>query len=96
MKDTLFTEESSNQIAQYQNEKKEKEIELLKKDKELQDLQLHKNRIMIYAFSSGFVLMLILAFVIFSSYRQKKKANELLSENNQDITDSIEYAKQIQ
>ncbi|MBC7696686.1 MAG: SpoIIE family protein phosphatase [Burkholderiales bacterium] len=58
----------------------------------------------------GFVLLLLLSVVIFKSYRNKKKANELISlqkqevekqkhtieEKQKDILDSIHYAKRIQ
>jgi tetratricopeptide (TPR) repeat protein len=55
------------------------------------------------AFIVGFVLMLIMAVIVFRGYRNKKKANKLISEQkelvelkNKEITDSIRYAKRIQ
>ncbi|MFH1321997.1 MAG: tetratricopeptide repeat protein [Bacteroidota bacterium] len=98
--DSLFNEESSRQITEmqtkYETEKKELQIENLNKEKELQAVELKKNRIMMFAFAGGLALVLILAFVIFRSYRQSKKAKEIIEEKNKDITDSIRYAQSIQ
>ncbi len=117
LKDSLFNEESSKQIAEmsekYESGKKQHQIELLQKDKELQaselaksDAERKKQQIQKSAFAIGFILVLVLALVIFRSYRQKQKANTLLAEKNilieeqkklvevknKDITDSIRYA----
>ena len=114
IKDSIFNDTKSNQIAElstkYESEKKEKEIQLLTKQGELQDLQLNRNKILIYSFSAGFGLILILSMVIYRGYTQKRAANDLLAnqnkeisnqkhiieEKNKDITDSIVYAKRIQ
>ncbi|MBC7694252.1 MAG: tetratricopeptide repeat protein [Burkholderiales bacterium] len=62
------------------------------------------------SFIMGFLLVLVLAGVVFKSYRQKQKANKLLEEKNaliaqqkniveqkhKEITDSINYAERIQ
>lgn len=54
-------------------------------------------------FIIGFILMLIMAVIVFRGYRNKKKANKEISEQkdlveqkNKEITDSIRYAKRIQ
>ncbi|MCF8275300.1 MAG: tetratricopeptide repeat protein [Flavobacteriales bacterium] len=96
--------------AKFETEQKQREIELLNKEKEVQDLKITKQitvRNTIIAFSILSVLMLIL---IYARYRTKKKANEELGrknveieeqkrtveEKNWEITSSIEYAKRIQ
>ncbi len=55
------------------------------------------------AFIVGFILMLIMAAIVFRGYRNKKKANkeisnqkDLVEQKNKEITDSIQYAKRIQ
>ncbi len=55
------------------------------------------------AFIGGFVLMFLMAIIVYRGYRNKQKANkivseqkELLQEKNKAITDSIHYAKRIQ
>lgn len=83
-KDSIYNIESSKQIktldARYQNEKKEKEIALLNKDKELQNIEVQRQKMQIYGLILGFALMLALAFVSYRSFRQKKKANIALAE----------------
>ncbi|MDQ3192206.1 MAG: tetratricopeptide repeat protein [Bacteroidota bacterium] len=64
---------------------------------------LAKQKMQRNAFIGGFMLMLLLAGVVYRSYRSKQKANQLLSEQkaiieekNENITDSLHYARQIQ
>lgn len=100
IKDTMVNEQNTKAIAEmevrYGAERKQQEIELLTREKE-------KKQVVIYAVSGGMAMTMILAFMVFSSYRQKRKANRLLeSQNiliqskNKDITDSINYARRIQ
>jgi serine phosphatase RsbU (regulator of sigma subunit)/tetratricopeptide (TPR) repeat protein len=114
VKDSILNENISQQIAEisekYESEQKEKEIELLTKEKEIQKLELTKNQIMLYFISGGFGIVLLLSLWIFRSYKQKQKANNLLEKQkeeisnqksviehkNKDITDSIRYAQRIQ
>ena len=78
LKDSIFNTESAMQIAgmqaQYESEKKEKKIVLLKKEKELQDIKLKQRTTQRNAFIVGFGLVIILALVIFIAYRQSKIA----------------------
>ena len=113
-RDSLDRVVSARELAEmqikFESEQKQREIELLGKEKEVQDLKLTKQitvRNMIIAFSILAVLMLIL---IYGRYRTKKRANEELDRKNQEIeqqkktveeknweiTSSIEYAKRIQ
>ena len=121
LKDTMFNEENSKLITEmntkYTTEKKEKEIELLKKNEDIQKLelskkknQLEKQRIVSLSIFTGFMLLMIVAILMFSRYRLKKKANDqlqiafnlieeknlLIEKSNLQITDSILYAKRIQ
>ncbi len=114
IKDSLLNEQSSKQIAEmntkYDSEKKDKE--LIKKDVEInkQNAETEKQNLQRNAFIIGFILVFILAFFIFRSYRQKQTANILLEEKNNlienqkqlveekniKITASITYAQRIQ
>ena len=96
--DSIFNEKSDKQIknieARYQNEKKQKEIELLNKDKELQKTEIKRQTTQKYAFVFGFLLMLTLAFVSYRSFRQKKKANLILAEQKHQIEEKNEELNQ--
>lgn len=120
-KDSLLNKENSKLItemnAKYTTEKKEKEIELLKKNEHIQQLELTKKKNEVenqqtisIGILSGFVLLMIVAILMFNRYKLKKKANDqlqtafnlieeknaLIEKSNVMITDSIEYAKRIQ
>ncbi len=82
---------------------KEKEIERLNHEWEKDEALLAKQRMVIYTFIAGLVVILAFAFLIFTMYRQKRKANTVLvtqrdeiQRNQNEIMDSIKYAKQIQ
>ena len=106
----IGTRDLAEMQVKFETEQKQREIELLGKEKEVQDLRLTKQiavRNMVIAFS---VLALIMLLLIYGRYRAKKKANEALDKKNQEIeqqkktveeknheiTSSIEYAKRIQ
>ena len=96
IKDTLFNAEKDKQITEietkFQTEKKEKEILLLNKNKELQKVeiekkeeQVKKQRLIIFGFIGGFILVLIFSVIILRLYGQKKKANRILAVKNGEI-----------
>ncbi|MCE3226332.1 MAG: protein serine/threonine phosphatase [Bacteroidetes bacterium] len=87
--DSLFTLESEKTVAElntrYESDKMEKTIELLNKEQELKNNEIKKQKLIRYSFTIGFILMLILAFFVFKSYRIKQKANELLASQKHEI-----------
>ena len=88
-KDSIFTEESSEKIAEmqtkYETEKKEKENEILKKDNDIQKLEINKQQNLRNSFIVISALVLILAFVIYTRYRSKQKTNIILNQKNIEI-----------
>ncbi|MCL4817411.1 MAG: tetratricopeptide repeat protein [Bacteroidetes bacterium] len=91
-----FKAELSTIEAKYAAEKKEQQIALLEKDKK-------NKQLIIYSTSGGLVLVFVLALIIFRSYREKRKSNitlvqqnNIIQSKNKDITDSINYAQRIQ
>jgi serine phosphatase RsbU (regulator of sigma subunit) len=87
----------------YQSSQKDKQIEQLNHDKQLQDVEMNRQRITMFSSIGGFILLLLLGFLLLNRYNLKKKANEKLSSaydkielKNRQITDSINYAKRIQ
>jgi len=114
IKDSIVQTQSNEQIhemqTKYETELKDNEIALLNKNQEVQEAELKKKSIIIWAGLMGLLLILLLSVFIYRNYRNKKKANELLAsknkeielqkslleEKNKDITDSIKYAQRIQ
>ncbi len=82
VKDALFSEQRDKSLsemnAKYDSEKKEREIELLKKDSEIQ-------RIVTYFVLAALVLALFIAVVFIRQNKQKKRANQILSHKNTEI-----------
>ena len=89
VKDSMFTEESSKKIAEmqtkYETEKKEKENEILKKDNEIQKLEINKQQNLRNSFIVISILIFVLAFVIYTRYRSKQKINIILNRKNTEI-----------
>lgn len=107
VKDSITNEEKYKQISQletiYETEKKEKEIQLLNKDKLLQQQVISQQKRTIIFISIGTLLIILFLLLVYKFYREKKKANRILEEQNhiisdqkKEITDSIEYASKIQ
>jgi len=82
VKDSIFNIESKKILedvnAQYETEKKENQILLLSKSKELDNTI--KN-----ALTAGIALTIVIVLVVFRSYIQKQKANVLLTTQNEII-----------
>ncbi|MBA3704486.1 MAG: tetratricopeptide repeat protein [Bacteroidetes bacterium] len=107
LNDSLNNESNTKQInelsANFENEKKENEIVLLTKDKQLKEKSFREQRIIRFSLIGGLALLFILLFVLFNRYRFKQQANSLLEnqkkeieKKNTTITDSIDYARTIQ
>lgn len=107
VKDSILDVNKSDQLTEmqtkYEADKKSKEIELLNKDKSLQENELKRQTILRNSFIIGFLLVIGMAFVIYNRSRLKSKTNsllqkqnEIIGEKNKEITDSIKYAKRIQ
>ena len=114
IKDSIFNEENSSQInellAKFDSDKKEQEIKILQKDKEMSSWL--RNSLIV-----GSLLLVFLAISLYSRNKVKQKANSELSLKNRnieeqkqiveyqklalevhqkEIVDSINYAKRIQ
>jgi len=89
LKDTLYNYDINKQMnemtTRYELDKKEKEIELFKKNLEIQGLKLDRQRVMSITFVISGILFLALTIVTFNRYRLKRKANELLEEKNNEL-----------
>ena len=100
VKDSVFNESSTKAIAEmqakYNTEQKEKEIELLIKDKTIRESELQNQRNVRNGLILGVVLLLIMSVLAYNRYRIKQKASKEIAEKNKEITESISYAKRIQ
>ena len=115
LKDTIFSQENKKQLVRkemnYEFDKKEiaTKAEQDKRDT-ITEQEKQRQKVIIYSVSVGLFLVALLALFIFRGYREKQKANniitqqkvevekqkELVEVKNKEITDSINYAKRIQ
>ena len=100
MKDTLLNEQSSKQITEmntkYESEKKEKDIELLTKDKDLQQAEIGKQKLIRNGSIGGLILALSLGFILLNRFKVTNKQKKVIESQNFQIVESINYAKKIQ
>jgi serine phosphatase RsbU (regulator of sigma subunit)/Tfp pilus assembly protein PilF len=107
VKDSILNSETTQQLnelqTKYETEKKQKEIELLTKDYQIQELQINKGKLWMIALCSVVLIVLLIALMLYNRYKHKKQANDILEHRNteitlqkKEITDSINYAKRIQ
>lgn len=114
LRDSLLNEKTGKQVAEmqtrFETEKKESQIRVQNVELAGKETQIRKQNIITGLVGLGLVLVAALAFFIFRSYSQKKKANEelhvaydliedknkMVEEKNKEILDSIFYAQRIQ
>jgi len=114
LKDSMLNSDNSAQInrleAEFESNKKQFDIERLEMKNNLQAVTIKQKSTERNAFLIGLVLMIGLAFFIFKSFRQKQKANLIITaqkeeverqkllvdEKQKEILDSIHYARRIQ
>jgi tetratricopeptide (TPR) repeat protein len=102
LRDTIYNAQNAGLTAEmeakFENEKKQKE--LIAKDGELKyhQAESEKQNFQKKAFIIGFALMIVLAFFIFRSYRQKRRSNIELEAKNTLIEkqkEEVEYQKEL-
>jgi tetratricopeptide (TPR) repeat protein len=100
LKDSLLNEESNKQIAEmntkYESEKKEKDIQLLTKDKKLQETEIAKQKLIKNLFIIGLLIAVCIAFIILNRFRVTRKQKIIIEHQNEQIVESINYSKRIQ
>jgi serine phosphatase RsbU (regulator of sigma subunit) len=88
-KDSIINEKAAKQVqeleAKFETEKKEKILALQKIELEKNNLKSEQQTVFIYLFSASTLVFLFLAFFVFRSYRQKRKANLLLERQNKEV-----------
>ena len=98
IKDKIIQDENNRIVEElnkkYQTEKKEQEIKLAKSELKKKELENRQQKIMIYGFIIVILLVLGVVILIFRQYKQKKKANILLSQQKQEIAEKNEELNQ--
>jgi len=107
IKDSILNVAKAEQITEmqgkYDADKKNREIELLQKDKALRESELSQQKTVRNSFIVGFALVITLILILYNRYRIKTQSAEELTYKNliieakqKEILDSIHYAKRIQ
>ena len=75
----------------YESEKKEKEIALLNKDKEVQNVEIKKQKILKNSFIGGLVLLLMLSYFVYNNLRivNKLKLQNIRNKIASDLHDDV-------
>ncbi len=88
-KDSLMNEENSKGMAEvqtkYETAKKEEKIELLTKNKALDEAELNKQKLVRNFFVAGSLFLLLVAFLLYNRYLIKQKANASLAALNSEL-----------
>ena len=99
-KDTLLNEKSLKQVAElstiYETEKKEQENNLLKKDNQIVEEKNEKQKWGLLGMGAFLGLAGIFSYSLYKSRKKIQKSKKIIEEKNKEITDSINYAKNIQ
>ena len=86
LKDSLANQKINKLEMQYEFEKEQKKLEYEKKQEAArQKAKLKRQRLITYAFIAGFILLGLLLFVIYKSYRRKVRDNIILEQKNEEI-----------
>lgn len=89
VKDSLYNLDISKKLSSLQLnfdiQKKQSQIDLLKKDQVLQDLELKKQRLTKNALLIGLGLLSLIAVILYRNYRHKIRTNKILDSRNAQI-----------
>ncbi len=89
IKDSIFTQKSQQQIAnyaiKYNLEQKDREIKLQQLELANQEITVKQKIVQRNVFIAAFIVIAMLAFVVFYRYRIKKKISQTLSLQNEEI-----------
>ena len=99
LSDSLFKAETSEKVAEvearYQNEKKQKEIIQLEKDKQIQSLSIKQKSILNYFLLGSLVVLIILGFLVYRNLRHRQQLSKQQEELQQQRISELEKDKQL-
>ena len=91
--DSIYSKESTEKIVQiqskYDTEQKSNEIELLKKEQEIQNLKMKRQMVVKYAFIGGFSGIFILSIILVMMYRKRSVILEELETANENLMAAV-------
>jgi two-component system NarL family sensor kinase len=97
--DSLFKTETSEKVAeveaQYQNEKKQKEIVQLEKDKQIQSLSLKQKSTLNYILIGSLAALMIVGFLVYRNLRHRQQLAKQQDEMQQQRIRELEKDKQL-
>jgi adenylate cyclase len=89
VKDTLYNLDLDKKLASYQTNfdlyRKQQQVDLLQKDKKLQEAELNRQKVAKNALIVGLVLFSIIIFIIYRDYRNKIRINKILDSQKAEI-----------
>ncbi len=98
LKDSLYNRERNQKLLEtqmrFETERKDREIELLKKDNAINELLIQKQRNLQTFLLLSIVLLIAFSLVFYSSMRTKKLANKQLSRSNELLENANKKLKQ--
>ena len=87
----------------YETDKKDAAVKLANLQKEKVEKTNQNQQLIIYGFVCVFIIVIVFSFIVFRQFKQIRKnnqelehKNELITEQKEEITDSIHYAERIQ
>lgn len=93
IKDTIYNVKADRDIGllqfNYDLDKKQGEVDILTKDKALQDAEIHRQELKKNTFLGGLVFVFLIAFILYRSYRSKVKINIILDKQNVKIEELL-------
>lgn len=99
MNDALFSEMNNRAITEtrikYETEKKEQEINHLKKVAEFQNLTVKRQSVYLVIFVIGFVIFALLAFFAYSQYKAKAQSHKTIEEQNALLKEAYDQVKKL-
>ena len=106
IKDSLYNVETDKRLGEvqfdFEIQKKQAEINLLIKNRALQQLELRRQRFAKNSLIGGFILVFLIAFILFRNSRIKSRTNKLLDKQKAEIENLLsnmlpaEVAKELQ
>ena len=89
IKDSIFDEESARSLnelsVRFETEKKEQQNIILQKENELSVKTIRQQRITTYYIISGLIGLLLFSIFVYRAYRQKQKANEIITAQKNEV-----------